>query len=90
MRLNGDEARRWLSRGAQLVDVRSGPEFQEDGIADAINIPLPLLQKYLELLDRKRPVIVYCRSGNRSNQAVNILYAAGFQRVYDLGARRNF
>jgi len=90
MRITGEQALRMVQEGAQLLDVRSGPEFKEDGIPGAINIPLPLLVKYVALLDRRRPVIVYCRSGNRSAKALNMLKVAGLKQVMDLGARRNY
>lgn len=90
MRISGEEALRLLNNGAQLLDVRSGPEFKEDGIAGAINIPLPLLIKYVALLDKNKPVVIYCRSGNRSAKAINMLKVAGFKQVFDLGARINY
>lgn len=90
MRIIGAEARRLVQQGAQLLDVRSGPEFKEDGIPGAINIPLPLLIKYVALLEKNKPVVIYCRSGNRSAKALNMLKAAGFRQVFDLGARSNY
>lgn len=90
MRISGEEVLRLIQQGAQLLDVRSGPEFKEDGIPGAVNIPLPMLVKYVTLLDRRKAVVVYCRSGNRSAKAVAMLKVAGFKLVYDLGARNNY
>ena len=36
-------------------------------------------------ISRDKPVVLYCRSGNRSNQAAQILEGAGYKGVYDLG-----
>jgi len=36
-------------------------------------------------LDKNNPIIVYCRSGVRSNRAANILIENGFSEVYDMG-----
>jgi phage shock protein E len=90
MRVSCDKAKMLVLRGAQLLDVRSGPEFKEDGLPGAINIPLPMLVKYAALLERDKPVVIYCRSGNRSAKALNMLKVAGFKQVFDLGARSNF
>jgi rhodanese-related sulfurtransferase len=46
---------------AQLVEVLPAPEFEEEHIPDAINIPLKELNRETaRQLDRGRPVIVYC------------------------------
>jgi len=90
LRICSEEALKLVQNGAQLLDVRSGHEFNEDGVSGAINIPLPMLVKYVGLLERNKPIIVYCRSGNRSAKAVNMLKIAGFKQVLDLGARRNY
>lgn len=69
-----------------LIDVRTGPELAETGIIeDAIHIPLDQLPSMLNALPAKNsPIVVYCRTGNRSNTAQNILIAAGFSNVLDL------
>lgn len=76
-----------FNHGAQLVDVRTPAEFQAEFIAEAENIPLSDLPGRLSELSRDFPVIVYCRSGNRSGQASAFLRANGFQ-VYDAGMYR--
>ena len=56
-----DEVRRLVSEGAQLVEVLPSPEFEEDHLPSAIHIPLKHIDsRATELLDPKRPVIVYC------------------------------
>jgi rhodanese-related sulfurtransferase len=47
--------------GAQLVDVLSAKQYEEERLPGAINIPLKKLDcQAAEALDRNRPVIVYC------------------------------
>lgn len=43
----------------QLLDVRQPSEYQESHIAGAKLIPLPLLDEYMDELDRDKPVVVY-------------------------------
>jgi phage shock protein E len=85
--LTGSEARRMVQAGARLVDVRTPGEFAAGHIDGAINVPLQELEGRLQELGPKREAIVlYCRSGNRSNSAAKLLRGAGFAAVHDLGA----
>jgi phage shock protein E len=59
--IDRDEARRLLEGGAQLVEVLPSSEYEEDHLPGAVNLPLRKLdQQAGGLLDRNRPVIVYC------------------------------
>lgn len=73
--------------GAVLVDVRTAEEFASGHLKGAINIPLQDIEanvgKVEEYKDRK--IILYCRSGNRSGQAGELLVANGFTDVYNAG-----
>jgi rhodanese-related sulfurtransferase len=56
-----EEVRQLLKEGAQLVEVLPREEYEEEHIAEAINIPLKELNRETAIqLDRSRPVIVYC------------------------------
>ena len=56
-----DEVQRLVAAGAQLVDVLPRAEYDAEHIAGAINIPLKeLTAQSTAILDRERPVIVYC------------------------------
>lgn len=82
-----DEARALVQDGAILVDVRTPGEFQQHHIPGAINIPLQELERRLaELPGTDEEIVLYCRSGNRSNSARQILERQGFEKVHDLGA----
>ncbi len=68
-----------------LIDVRTPAEFSGGHIVDSINIPVEELQSRIDEVPDGMPIVVYCRSGNRSAQAANILDSAGFNSIYDLG-----
>ena len=68
-----------------LVDVRTPEEYAAGFIAGSVNIPLQELDARLSEIPRDVPVVVYCRSGNRSAQAADILTRNGYSEVYDLG-----
>lgn len=63
----------------QLIDVREDFEVAEGTVPGAKHIPLGTLASRLNEIDRSRPVIAICRSGNRSRQATEMLEAAGFR-----------
>jgi phage shock protein E len=61
-----------------VVDVRSPQEFAGEHFPNAINIPLDQVpQKVNEFKEMPKPIIAYCRSGNRSGMAVSMLKQAG-------------
>ena len=68
-----------------LVDVRTPEEFAGGHIEGSVNIPLDSLAKRMDEIPQDQPVVVYCRSGNRSNTAAQMLIQAGYTDVYDLG-----
>jgi len=56
-----DEVKGLVAGGAQLVEVLPKEDYDEEHIAGAINVPLKQLKDDApHLLDRARPVIVYC------------------------------
>jgi len=73
-----EEARKLIDEGAQLVDVRADHEWEAGRIADASHVPLPELPQRLGEIDKDRPVVVYCRGGNRSTMATDALAEAGY------------
>jgi len=59
--LRRDEVQRLLAEGAQLVEVLPRPEYEEEHLPGAINIPLKELNRETaSVLRRDQPVIVYC------------------------------
>lgn len=67
-----------FDKNATIVDVRSPEEFSDQHFPGAINIPLEdVAHRINEFKDLPRPVIAYCKSGNRSGMAVEILKQNG-------------
>ena len=61
-----------------VVDVRSPEEFAAGHFPNATNIPLEQVQeKVNDFKEMPKPIIAYCRSGNRSGMAVSMLKQAG-------------
>ncbi len=81
------DARRLVESGARLVDVRTREEFAAGHLPGAVNIPVQELDRRMtELEPKDEPVVLYCRSGNRSGLAARMLKSAGYSAVHDLGA----
>jgi phage shock protein E len=81
------EAREKLDKEKPLLlDVRTPNEFYEAHIAGATLVPLQQLADRLGELEAHKniPVIIYCRSGNRSIPASQILIKNGFKQVYNM------
>lgn len=75
-----------LGPGALLVDVRSESEFAAGSVPGAINIPLDEVEASLSALEGRTPIVVFCRSGNRSAKARSILIEHGITDVVNGGA----
>jgi len=71
---------------AVILDVREDNEYLNGHIINSINIPLSYLSERIKELDKhkEKPIIVGCKTGQRSNQACAALKKAGFEQVYNL------
>ena len=67
-----------------LVDVREQHEFQICRIPGSILIPLGEVPKRMHELNSADEIVVHCRSGMRSAQAVDFLMKAGFRKIHNL------
>lgn len=75
-----------IKDGAQLLDVRTAEEFDSGHFAGAINLDVEdIIAGKLPDAAKDAQLYVYCRSGNRSAQAVSLLKQAGFTNITDLG-----
>lgn len=74
------------SKNALLLDVRTPGEFRGGHIATAVNIDFesPAFESEIQKLDKTKTYFVYCRSGNRSGQAIAIMKQAGVENIYEL------
>jgi rhodanese-related sulfurtransferase len=73
-----EEARKLIEDGAQLIDVRTDHEWEVGRIAGATHLPLDQLAQRAGEVDKERPVVLYCRGGNRSTMATAALADAGY------------
>ena len=71
---------------AQILDVRTPAEFSSDHIDQAVNVDWlgDSFVEGTEKLDKTKPVFVYCKSGGRSQSAVEKLSELGFTNIYQL------
>jgi rhodanese-related sulfurtransferase len=85
--------------GAVMLDVRDAMEVAQSGkAAGAVHIPRGLLEfkadpespAHDKSLDRSKPVILYCASGGRSALAGKTLKDLGYEKVYNLGAFKDW
>ena len=67
-----------------ILDVRTQEEYDAGHIEGAILIPVLELSDRLDELDKGSELLVYCRTGNRSSSAVEILENAGFTKIYHM------
>jgi rhodanese-related sulfurtransferase len=62
----------------QLVDVRTDEEYEAGHVADARHIPLDELALGAHAVERSRPVVLYCRTGDRSRTAAEAFATSGW------------
>ena len=82
----------WVSQlenddNAVVLDVRTDNEVADGIIENAIHLDIYKVQEFIveiEELDKTKNYYVYCRSGNRSGQACNIMEQLGFDNAYNL------
>ncbi len=86
--ISTDNAREWVAGKKEaefiLLDVRQPEEYRSGHIPGAVLIPLPDLLDKVGELDPSKPVIAYCRSGNRSLAVSAFLSSEGFLKVYSM------
>ena len=71
-----------IGDGAQVVDVRGDDEHAAGHIEGARHIRLDRLKQETEGLDRARPIVFYCRAGNRSEMPANAFRASGWEAYH--------
>ena len=85
------EAKKLQNEGAILIDVREIDEYNENHLEGAINISYTVIGDKISnyVTDLNSKIIVYCKSGGRSNKAANTLKEKGYKNIYDLGSINN-
>lgn len=73
-------------KNVQLLDVRTPSEYMEEHLENALNIDYndPSFADQLNNLDKTKPTFIYCLSGGRSGNVMNILKSKGFKEVYNM------
>ena len=79
--INVAELAERLTRGGELVDVRSGGEYEQAHVRAARLVPLPDVADRVDDFPTDREVLVICRSGARSAVAAEFLRANGVDAV---------
>ena len=75
-----------IDKHATIVDVRTPAEFSAEHFPGSINIPLTEVAKRIKEFEKlPKPIVAYCRSGNRSGIAVTILRQSGIAEVVNGG-----
>ncbi len=72
--------------GLVVLDIRTPEEFNEARLADAIMVDFYAddFAAQLDTLDKDVPYVLYCRTGNRSSDAVKTMKDLGFVEVYEI------
>src|SRR5262249_31182303 len=81
-----EELKAMRDQGASfvLVDVREPREWAISDLKDSVKIPLGSLPQNLEKLSKQDDIVVYCRTGARSGNAVQFLQKMGFSKAKNL------
>lgn len=74
------------STNLMLLDVRTAEEYSTGNIPNSINVDVlsPDFKSKIDLLDKNKEYLVYCRSGNRAAIASSIMATNGFIKIYNL------
>ena len=67
----------------QLIDVREPQEYEQAEIGGEL-ISLGTIPQNIDKIDKNKQVVVHCRSGKRSANAIAFLEQHGFQNLYNL------
>ena len=79
------EWKTWVEdNDAVILDVREPMEWAQGTLEGSKRVQLASLPSALGSLDTDRPILVVCRSGNRSQHAAKFLMAQGFENVANL------
>jgi len=99
-RVTPTQAREMIAKeNAMVVDVRDAPELAQSGkVAGAIHVSRGMLEfradpespYHDKNFARDKPVILYCASGGRSALSGKVLKDLGYERVYNLGAFKDW
>lgn len=76
--ISPSQAKELIASGAQVIDVRTTAEYEAGHIPDARHVPVDAIQSEAAALDREHPLVLYCRTGERSNMPADAFAASGW------------
>ena len=83
LQMSVQELKKILEQGEDLViiDSRGQKEWDEFHIEGAVHIPAPDCRHRYQEVEKKRPVVILCKTTHRSSLAASILKQNGFTNV---------
>jgi len=81
-----EEAKSLIESDSSLIilDVRTREEYDSGHIEGTILIPVSELEDRLDEISKEEELLIYCRTGNRSSNSVNILKANGYTKIFHM------
>ncbi len=90
-----DEAKHLIAENIEnanfiIIDVRTPEEFAKGHIDRAINLDFyNSFDQQMKNLDKNKRYLIYCRSGNRSSQAMSLFKEQGFTEIHEISGGYN-
>ena len=91
-KISAKEAKEKIDSGQKVIilDVREQSEYDDGHIKDSVLLPVGSIESNIDKVitkeeNKETPILVYCRSGNRSAKAAKALTSLGYTNVYDFG-----
>ena len=82
--INKDQVNSLINDKVMVIDLRTEEEFKDGKIRSSLNIDFQKREfiDNLNNLDKEKPYIIYCMSGNRSLKASHVMKSLGFKVIY--------
>ena len=82
--INKDQVNNLIDDNVMVIDLRTEEEFEDGKIRSSFNIDFQKREfiDNLNKLDKEKPYIIYCMSGNRSLKASHVMKSLGFKIIY--------
>ena len=82
--INKDQVNSLINDKVTVIDLRTEKEFENGKIGSSLNIDFQKREfiDNLNKLDKEKPYIIYCMSGNRSLKASHVMKSLGFKIIY--------
>ncbi|VYU09970.1 Thiosulfate sulfurtransferase PspE precursor [Clostridium tertium] len=93
VKITSEEAKEEMNNGdVTILDVRTEEEYNSGHIENSILITVDDIESKAEeiLSNKDEKILVYCRSGNRSKKAADLLVKMGYTNVYDFGGIKDW